>query len=59
MFAEIIVLVLLWIVWSLMIQWFLRFWTGALTANYFDDPIYKRNVRQLIERNRKFEEEKR
>jgi hypothetical protein len=31
--------------------------TGAMTERRFDDPVYKKNVRKLIERNRRFEEE--
>ncbi len=32
--------------------------TGVMTESRFDDPVYKKNVRKLIERNRKFEEAK-
>ena len=31
--------------------------TGAVAKSGFDDPVYKKNVQRLIERNRKFEEE--
>ena len=31
--------------------------TGVMTKDRFDDPVYKKNVQILIERNRKFEEE--
>jgi hypothetical protein len=55
MFGEQILLVLQWIIGSLLFWWFLRFWTRAMTANHFDDPVYKENVRKLIERNRSFE----
>jgi len=27
-----------------------------MTANHFDDPVYKKNVRELIERNKRFED---
>ena len=30
--------------------------TGVMTESRADDLVYKRNVRELIERNRKFEE---
>ncbi|WP_456619113.1 MULTISPECIES: hypothetical protein [unclassified Bradyrhizobium] len=30
--------------------------TGAMTKSHFDDPVYKKNVQKLIERNRRFEE---
>jgi hypothetical protein len=33
--------------------------TGAVIKSRFDDPVYKKNVQRLIERNRKFEEESR
>jgi hypothetical protein len=29
---------------------------GAVGNNCFEDPVYKRNVQKLIERNRQFEE---
>jgi hypothetical protein len=29
---------------------------STLSKNLRDDPVYKKNVRKLIERNRKFEE---
>jgi hypothetical protein len=31
--------------------------TGAVAKSGFDDPVYKKNVQRLIERNRRFEEE--
>lgn len=31
---------------------------GAMTESRLDDPVYKKNVRTLIERNRRFEENK-
>lgn len=30
--------------------------TGVLTESRLDDPVYKKNVQKLIERNRKLEE---
>ena len=39
------------------VERFLRSWTRVMTRNGFDDPVYKKNVQRLIERNRKFEEE--
>jgi hypothetical protein len=32
--------------------------TGAMTERRLDDPVYKKNVQKLIERNRRFEEAK-
>jgi hypothetical protein len=32
--------------------------TGFMTESRLDGPIYKKNVRELIERNRRFEENK-
>ena len=32
--------------------------TGAMTKSRVDDPVYKKNVQRLIERNRRFEESK-
>jgi hypothetical protein len=29
---------------------------GAVTERRLDDPVYKKNVQRLIERNRKFED---
>lgn len=36
------------------------FWdgTGRMTQSRFDDPVYKKNVQKLIERNRRFEDSK-
>ena len=50
--------VLLYLGGSLIFGWFLRFWTRAMNANHFDDPVYKKNVRELIERNKRFEDAK-
>ena len=32
-------------------------WADSLSKDHRDDPVYKKNVQRLIERNRKFEEE--
>ena len=32
--------------------------TGVMTESRFDDPVYKKNVQELIERNRRFEDSK-
>ena len=32
--------------------------TGRMTQSRLDDPVYKKNVQKLIERNRRFEESK-
>jgi hypothetical protein len=47
---------LLYLGGALIFGWFLRFWTRAMTTNHFDDPVYKKNVRELIERNKRFED---
>ncbi len=35
-----------------------HFFTKALSKSGLDDPVYKKNVQRLIERNRRFEESK-
>jgi hypothetical protein len=61
------VLNLLWAIFApleflaaLAVVGFARAFSGAMqTQNKgFDDPVYKRNLQRLIERNRKFEEER-
>jgi hypothetical protein len=47
---------LLYLGGALIFGWFVRFWTRAMTTNYFDDPVYKKNVRKLIERNKRLED---
>jgi hypothetical protein len=43
---------------ALAIAWPIEhFFTRVLPKSGLDDPVYKKNVRRLIERNRKFEEE--
>ena len=32
--------------------------TGQITQSRLDDPVYKKNVQKLIERNRRFEDPK-
>jgi hypothetical protein len=32
--------------------------TGAMTKSRIDDPVYKKNVQKLIDRNRRFEDSK-
>jgi hypothetical protein len=34
----------------------LRLFERTMTKSNFDDPVYKKNLRRLIERNRRFEE---
>jgi hypothetical protein len=43
------------IVIGLPMEWF---WSRVVPKNRFDDPVYKKNVRKLIERNRRLEEGK-
>jgi len=31
-------------------------WTESLSRDYRDDPVYKKKLEELIERNKKFEE---
>ena len=33
-------------------------WERAMSKDRLDDPVYKKNVRELIERNRRFEDTK-
>jgi hypothetical protein len=33
-------------------------WTSSLSQDGRDDPVYKKKLQELIERNRKFEEER-
>jgi hypothetical protein len=35
---------------------FHSFWTWSVTTDPRDDPVYKKNVEQLIERSSKFED---
>jgi hypothetical protein len=42
--------------WEWTLARLLWFGTGAMTEHRLDDPVYKKNVQRLIERNRKFED---
>lgn len=33
-------------------------WDKAMSKDRLDDPVYKKNVRELIERNKRFEDTK-
>jgi len=55
MFGELILLVLLWFAGSIVFSWFMGFWTRTMTANHFDDPVYKDNLEKLIKHHRQFE----
>ncbi|GLH78937.1 hypothetical protein SSBR45G_38460 [Bradyrhizobium sp. SSBR45G] len=35
---------------------FRSFWSWSVATDRRDDPVYKNNVRELIERNRRFED---
>lgn len=37
---------------------FIGWWADAMSKDHLDDPVYKKNVQRLIERNRRFEEAK-
>jgi hypothetical protein len=41
-----------------LLAWLLWDGTGRITQNRLDDPVYKKNVQKLIERNRRFEDSK-
>jgi hypothetical protein len=50
---------LLVLVVASVILWPVRhFLKEVLQRNAFDDPVYKKNVQKLIERNRRFEDSK-
>jgi len=42
-------------IWELLANWLGTKWTESLSKDHRDDPVYKKNVQDLIERNRKFE----
>ena len=46
------------IIGVLLAQPIIRLWERAMTKNRLDDPAYRKNVRELIERNRKVEDAK-
>lgn len=41
-----------------LLAWLLWGGTGRITQSRLDDPVYKKNVQKLIERNRRFEDSK-
>ncbi|MCA1381821.1 MULTISPECIES: hypothetical protein [unclassified Bradyrhizobium] len=41
-----------------LLAWLLWDGTGRMTQSRLDDPVYKKNVQKLIERNRRFEDSK-
>ncbi|UWU86922.1 hypothetical protein N2605_10910 [Bradyrhizobium yuanmingense] len=41
-----------------LLAWLLWAGTGRVTQSRLDDPVYKKNVQKLIERNRRFEDSK-
>ncbi|MDF0580187.1 hypothetical protein [Bradyrhizobium yuanmingense] len=41
-----------------LLAWLLWDGTGRVTQSRLDDPVYKKNVQKLIERNRRFEDSK-
>jgi len=43
---------------DLFAYWFGTKLADGLSKDHQDDPVYKKNVERLIERNRKFEEER-
>jgi hypothetical protein len=44
-----------WLIW-LFAESFASLFAKAMESNGFDDPVYKRNLQKLIERNRRLEE---
>jgi hypothetical protein len=46
------------VILQLLADWFGTKWADSLSKDYRDDPVYKRNVQRLIERNRQFEKKK-
>ena len=43
------------IIWELVAQLFGFTVEKSLSSDYRNDPVYKKNVQELIERNRRFE----
>jgi hypothetical protein len=37
--------------------WFGTKWADTMTKDHRNDPVYKKNVQELIERNRQFEKQ--
>ncbi len=46
------------VLWDLITWWIWDKWTASLSKDHRDDPTYKKNVRDLIERHREFEKTK-
>jgi hypothetical protein len=44
-------------VWELMADWLGSKWADSLSDDHRDDPVYRQNFQDLIERSRNFEEE--
>jgi hypothetical protein len=44
------------LIWK--VERFFRFRPRAMPKSRFEDPVYKRNVRELIERHKRFEDAK-
>jgi hypothetical protein len=44
-----------WLIW-LLTESFASPFAKAMESKGFDDPVYKKNLQRLIERNRRFEE---
>ena len=44
-----------WLIW-LFTESFASLFAKAMESKGFDDPVYKKNLQRLIERNRRFEE---
>ena len=40
---------------DLLAYWFGTQWADTMTRDYRKDPVYTKNVQELIERNRQFE----
>jgi hypothetical protein len=49
---------LFWVVTSAMVRPIKLFLEEVVSRSGVDDPVYKKNVEKLIERNRRFEETK-
>jgi hypothetical protein len=47
-----------WMQWDVELARLLWAGTGAMTKSRIDDPVYKKNVQRLIDRNRRFEDSK-
>ena len=47
---------IVWIVLSWLLGRAIWLFAGAMTDKRLDDPVYKKNVQRLIDRNRQFED---